>query len=200
MSTSTPTQSGASFRSLLSIPPSTPTPKDSVLVIVDAQNEYDHGLLAISDVQKSRAAIGNVLQKYRDAGGDVVHVLHDTPEGAPLFTKGTGLEEEFGELRGVEGGREKVIHKVHPSAFNGTGLIDHLEKLGKKKVVLAGYMAHVCISNTSRAGAELGYDVSVVRDAIGDRDIPGASAKQLVDTVIAELGDVSATIIDSKDL
>lgn len=42
-------------------------------------------------------------------------------------------------------------------------------------------MAHVCISGTSRAGAELGYDVSVIRDGIGDRDIPGASAKQLVD-------------------
>lgn len=90
--------------------------------------------------------------------------------------------------------------------------------------------AHVCISNTSRAGAELGYDVSVIRDGIGDRDIPGATAKQLVDvsillfirsvtswrlrswvsgngadlapvqTVVAELGDVSATIIESKDL
>ncbi len=41
--------------------------------------------------------------------------------------------------------------------------------------------AHVCVSGTSRAGAELGYDVSVLSDAIGDRDIPGASAKQLVD-------------------
>ena len=39
----------------------------------------------------------------------------------------------------------------------------------------------MCISNTSRAGAELGYDVSVLSDGIGDRDIPGASAKQLVD-------------------
>lgn len=41
--------------------------------------------------------------------------------------------------------------------------------------------AHVCISATSRIGAELGYDVSVVSDAIGDRDIPGAKAGQLVD-------------------
>ena len=41
--------------------------------------------------------------------------------------------------------------------------------------------AHVCVSGTSRAAAELGYDVSVLSDAIGDRDIPGASAKQLVD-------------------
>ncbi|KAL8977676.1 MAG: hypothetical protein Q9205_006571, partial [Flavoplaca limonia] len=44
--------------------------------------------------------------------------------------------------------------------------------------------AHVCISATSRIGAELGYDVSVVSDAIGDRDIPGAKAGQLVDVSI----------------
>ena len=42
-------------------------------------------------------------------------------------------------------------------------------------------MAHVCISGTSRAGAELGYDMSVIKDGIGDRDIPGATASQLVD-------------------
>jgi len=33
-------QSGKSFRSFLGIEPSKPTPEDSVLVIVDAQNEY----------------------------------------------------------------------------------------------------------------------------------------------------------------
>ncbi len=36
-----------------------------------------------------------------------MHVRHDTPDGAPLFTPGTELAEEFGELR--EGGEgEKV--------------------------------------------------------------------------------------------
>jgi nicotinamidase-related amidase len=41
--------------------------------------------------------------------------------------------------------------------------------------------AHNCVSSTSRFGAEMGYEVSVVKDAIGDRDVPGATAKQLVD-------------------
>lgn len=41
-------------------------------MIVDAQNEYDHGLLAISDVKASRAVIGDVLGRYREVGGDVV--------------------------------------------------------------------------------------------------------------------------------
>ncbi len=39
--------------------------------------------------------------------------------------------------------------------------------------------AHVCVSTTARAGAELGYDVLLVADAIGDRDIPGASGKDV---------------------
>lgn len=100
-------QSGKSFRSFLGVPPSKPTPSDSVLVIVDAQNEYDHGLLAISNVSSSRAVIGDVLKKYRDAKGDIVHVKHDTPDGAPLFTPGTELAEEFPELS-QGGDNEKV--------------------------------------------------------------------------------------------
>lgn len=43
-----------------------------------------------------------------------------------------------------------------------------------------GYMAHNCVSATIRAAAELGYDSYAVKDAIGDRDIPGATAEELV--------------------
>ncbi|KAL8966376.1 MAG: hypothetical protein Q9183_003398 [Haloplaca sp. 2 TL-2023] len=158
-------QSGKSFRSFLGLPDSKPSPSDTALIIIDAQNEYDHGLLAIHEVEKSRKVIGNVLQKWRSGGGDVVHVLHKVPDGAPLFTPGTELAEEFEELKPGEGEE-----------------------------------AHVCVSATSRIGAELGYDVSVVSDGIGDRDIPGAKAGQLVDVVLAELGDVSATIVKSENL
>lgn len=102
-------QSGKSFRSFLGLPPSNPTPKDSVYVIVDAQNEYDHGLLAVSNIAESRANIGAVLKKYRDAGGDVVHVTHTTPDGAPLFTPGTELAKEFEELKPKEGEKVSII-------------------------------------------------------------------------------------------
>ena len=101
-------QSGKSFRSILGVPPSKPTPSDSVFVIVDAQNEYDHGALAISDVASSRKVIHNVLEKYRAAKGDVVHVLHDTSKEAPLFTSGTELAEEFEELKPGSGEKVRV--------------------------------------------------------------------------------------------
>lgn len=35
----------------------------------------------------------------------------------------------------------QVIHKQHPSSFTGTDLQAHLEKVGKKKIVLAGMLA-----------------------------------------------------------
>jgi nicotinamidase-related amidase len=60
--------------------------------------------------------------------------------------------------------------------------------------------AHVCVSTTAREGARHGYDVIVAEDAIGDRDIPGLSAQQSVEAVLAELGDAFATIVKTEDI
>lgn len=131
-----PPQSGKSFRSLIGMPPSQPTTKNSILILIDCQNEYYHGALAIHDVGSSRAVIGQVLQKYRDAGGDIIHVVHQTPDGAPLFTPGTELAEEWEELKPKDG--EEVIKKIKPCAFSDTRLDEVLKKAGKEKIVLVG--------------------------------------------------------------
>ena len=96
-----------SFRDLIGVPPSTATPTDSTLIIIDAQNEYASGALKTTNVASTRKAIKSLLDKYRDAGGDVVHVLHQTPQGAPVFTLGESVAEEMDELKPVGSG-EKV--------------------------------------------------------------------------------------------
>lgn len=58
-----------------------------------------------------------------------------------------------------------------------------------------GYMAHVCVSTTARQAAERGYDVVLVKEAIGDRDIPGIKAGELVETVLKELADAFGTVV-----
>lgn len=60
--------------------------------------------------------------------------------------------------------------------------------------------AHVCISTTARHAAEQGYDVVVVEDAVGDRDIPGVDGRTLTRIALAELGDAFATIIKSDSI
>lgn len=127
-----------SFREMTGASPSTASPSDSTLVIIDAQNEYAEGKLKVTNAPETRKAIAGLLNKYRDAGGKIVHVKHSVPEGAPVFTPKTKLAEEFDELTPEDG--EKVIEKIHPSSFADTTLHDYLRGVGGLKIVLTGYM------------------------------------------------------------
>ncbi|KAL5338162.1 Isochorismatase-like protein [Aspergillus crustosus] len=191
-----------SFRQTIGVPPSSASTKDSTLIIIDAQNEYAHGKLQVQDVDKSRKVIADLLTRYRSAGDgkNIVHVVHQTPPGAPVFTPDTELAEEFNELAPKSG--EKVVTKNFPSSFAQTDLHEYLSGLGDvgKKIVLVGYMAHVCVSTTARAGAERGYEVVIVRDAVGDRSIPGVEAATLVEVALAELADAFGTVVSAKDI
>jgi nicotinamidase-related amidase len=188
----------SSFRQLLGVPPSTASTSDSALIIIDAQNEYSSGALAVTNAEASGKVIASLLEKYRSAKGKIVHILHKTPDGAPVFTPGTNLAEEFPSLKAKDG--EELIWKNHPESFAETNLDETLKKWGIKKLVLVGYMAHVCVSTTARQADQRGYDVIVVEDGIGDRDIPGVKGDELTRVTLAELGDVFATIVKSADI
>ncbi|KAK4944465.1 hypothetical protein LTR10_016139 [Elasticomyces elasticus] len=192
-----------SFREMLGEPTLTASPKDSTLIIIDAQNEYAQGHLKTVNVDQTRKAISSLLQKYRSGSSDgknIVHVKHKTPDGAPVFTPGTHLAEEFDEIKPRD--NEKVIEKELVSSFSGTDLHEYLSGLGErgKKTVLTGYMAHVCVSTTARAGADLGYQVVLAGDAIGDRDIPGLSGSEVTEAVLKELGDAFGTVVKGEDV
>ena len=164
-----------SFRQLAGIPASTASVEDSILVIIDAQNEYAKGALSVSNISTSRPAISSLLRRYRSGGGHIAHIVHSVPVGTPVFTPSTELAEEFDELKGEQTAREVLIAKKFPGAFAETELDVFLKKSGKSKLVLVGYMAHVCVSTTAREAHQKGYEVLITQDAIGDRDIPGAS-------------------------
>ncbi|PMD14309.1 isochorismatase hydrolase-like protein [Hyaloscypha hepaticicola] len=182
-----------SFRELIGVSASTASTKDSVLVIIDAQNEYAEGHLKTANVSSTRKAISTLLEKYRSASAPLVHIVHKTPDGAPVFTPSTPLAEEFSELTPQK--NEKVIGKEQPGSFTGTDLQEFLKSTGRNKLVLCGYMAHVCVSTTARQAAEHGYDVLIAEDAVGDRDIPGVKAEDLVRTSLAELADAFGTVV-----
>lgn len=208
-----------SFLQIVGVQPSSATPSNSTLIIIDAQNEYAEGKLKVTNAASSRKAIASLLQKYRDAKGRIVHIVHQTPNGAPVFTPDSKLAKEFEELTPRDG--EKVISKNHPSSFADTDLQEYLGSEAGTKVVLTGYMvssfrrwwfcwcgtkadlflqAHVCVSTTARDAARFGYDVLVAEDAVGDRDIPGVSGDDLTKIVMHELADAFATIVQSSDI
>jgi nicotinamidase-related amidase len=54
------------------------------------------------------------------------------------------------------------------SGFANTDLDLQLKRHGIRKLIVIGLVAHTCIEATVRFAAELGYDVTVVKDAVAD--------------------------------
>lgn len=124
--------------------------------------------------------------------------MHQTPPGAPVFTPDSDLAKEFAELTPKDG--EKVIWKQHPGSFTGTDLDEFIKTTGRKKLVLTGYMAHVCVSTTARQADEKEYDVVLAEGAIGDRNIPGVDADELVRVTLSELADTFGSVVKASSI
>jgi nicotinamidase-related amidase len=54
------------------------------------------------------------------------------------------------------------------SGFANTDLDLQLKRHGVERLIVAGLIAHTCVESTVRAAVELGYDVTLVKDAIAD--------------------------------
>ena len=76
-----------------------------------------------------------------------------------------------GEIRnGFEPQAGDIVAQEHwcSSGFANTDLDLQLKKHGIHKLIVIGLIAHTCVEATVRYAAELGYEVTVVSDAIAD--------------------------------
>jgi nicotinamidase-related amidase len=101
--------------------------------------------------------------------GDYTHWKHATPRqlaGAEnqIFAKGTWGGEWHPDFVPQEG---DIIIKEHwaQSGFANTDLDQQLKQHGIEKIILIGMLANTCIESTGRFGMELGYHVTLVKDA-----------------------------------
>jgi ureidoacrylate peracid hydrolase len=65
---------------------------------------------------------------------------------------------------------DEIVAQEHwcSSGFANTDLDLLLKKHGIHKLIVIGLIAHTCVEATVRFAAELGYEVTVVRDAVAD--------------------------------
>ena len=94
-----------------------------------------------------------------------------------------------------------MIEKGLPNAFAGTELKAALDALGRKEMVLAGFMTHMCVEATARAATDLGLKATVVASATATRDLPdpltGAAvpAAEVHRNALAALNDRFAVVV-----
>jgi nicotinamidase-related amidase len=116
-----------------------------------------------------------ILKSCREKGIDVVHVHLEAPTKNPLHTakvnRKIGLivppaSDECLSLDQVKPlPDELIVNKTNGGAFSGTNLDFILRNMDIQSLILVGFLTDECVAATAYQGADIGYDVLLVRDA-----------------------------------
>ncbi|WP_028239434.1 cysteine hydrolase family protein [Stutzerimonas azotifigens] len=142
---------------------------NATLLIIDAQEEYRSGVLALPGLDGALPEIARLLAAAREARTPVVHVRHLGISGG-LFDPQGHRGQIMPEAAPAAG--EIVVEKRLPNAFAGTELHETLQQLGHLDLVVCGFMTHSSVSTTVRAAKDYGYRCTLVDRACATRDLP----------------------------
>jgi nicotinamidase-related amidase len=165
---------------------------DSALLVIDPYNDFisEGGKIwpRISGVAEANDCIQHMLEvllAIRKTGRRVFYALHrryrpgdyETWKYVAPIQKSAWTSKVFeygtwgGEIRReFEPMPGDVIASEHwcSSGFANTDLDLLLKRHGIQRIIVIGLIAHTCVEATVRFAAELGYDVTVVKDATAD--------------------------------
>ncbi|GLK47668.1 isochorismatase [Brevundimonas intermedia] len=139
----------------------------STLLLIDLQNEYVSGPLALPHAADAIGRATALLLAFRAQGGQVVHVAHAGAAGG-VFDRADYRGQIVTSVAPREG--EAVVEKTAPNAFVGTDLEARIAP--DRPLVIAGFMTHNCVASTARAAFERGFQVIVAHDACATRPLP----------------------------
>ncbi|MFI1184452.1 isochorismatase family protein [Streptomyces sp. NPDC020799] len=189
------------LRDVIGLDNQLPRLADTTLIMIDFQNTYRTGVMALEGVEPALAAGARLLAAARAVGTRVIHVVNDGGENTPY-----DIRAEIGaisdEVAPVDG--EPVVIKQFPNAFHETDLEKTLHRLGTgKDLVVAGFMTHMCVTFTSQGAYNLGYRPTVVAEATATRTLtapdgstfPAATLQTSALTTISDLfGTIAPTV------
>ncbi|HYB08939.1 MAG TPA: cysteine hydrolase family protein [Alphaproteobacteria bacterium] len=172
---------------------------DSALVLIDCQREYVDGKLALPGVKPALEEAGRILSLARVGGAPIIHIVHHAAAGGGAFDPTTSFVDIAEPVQPRKG--EAIIVKNKPNSFAGTDLDARLKALGKKELIVVGFMTHMCVSSTVRAALDFGYRCTVVANAAATRDLPDGhggvvDADSLHRMELAALADRFAVVVD----
>lgn len=128
----------------------------------------------------------NIVAAAREAGITVYHVPHHRWQQSDYaywkypspYQLAAGQHQIF--AKDTWGGTFHNDFQVHPgdivvsehwgsSGFPNTDLEHQLRRYGKEKIICVGLLANTCLEATARLGMELGFHITLVRDATSAR-------------------------------
>jgi len=175
---------------------------EAAVVIVDAQRVYVDGRLPLPGIGPALREIARLLDRARAAGTPVIHVVQHSRPGSPICDP-QGPDVAVAAPIVPQPG-EPVVVKALPNSFAGTALDGTLRGLGRRHLVVVGFMTHMCVSATVRSALDHGYRCTVVAAACATRDLPdGRGGVVPADAVhranLAALADRFARVVATAD-
>lgn len=169
------------------------------LVIIDMQMEMQFRIDAGRDCvnPNAPARIAVLSDAFRKNGRPVIHIRHSAADPASPFHADAAGYPPMPCAEAIEG--ERIFLKQTSSGFASTKLEAHLREQGITELLVTGGVAGYCVNSTVRAGADLGFKMTVIRDAVIAFDLHDArlSARTVFDVTMAHLESDFAEIVDS---
>lgn len=171
---------------------------DATLILVDYQNTYTRGVMALAGWEAALTEAAELLARARAAGATVIHVVHDGGEGSPY-----DLDDDIGRIHAAVApvAGEAVVVKKAPDAFLGTELGDRVDAAGRQQVIVIGFMTHMCVTFTAQGAFLRGNQPTVVANACATRairtDVVAVSAETLHAGALATIADLYAVVVRS---
>jgi nicotinamidase-related amidase len=164
------------------------------LVVIDLQK----GFVGLPTVHPAGEIVGraaHLARAFRERGLPVVLVNVSggapgrTDAGRPKFSFPPDWTELVPELEQQPG--DHLVTKQRWGAFLGTTLDDILRRRGVTQIVLTGVATSIGVESTARSAHDLGYNVTLVVDAITDRDAD--AHRHSVEKIFPRLGETATT-------
>jgi len=189
------------------------------LLVVDPYNDFisEGGKIwprikAVAEANNCVPHMAEILKAARDAKLRVFFAMHHRYRAgdyeswkyiAPIqrlawerrsFEYGTWGGEFRAEFVPAPG---EIVASEHwcSSGFANTDLDVQLKRHGIQRLIVIGLIAHTCIEATVRFAAELGYDVTVVRDAVADY-----SDEMMHAALVINMPNYASAIVTTKQL
>ncbi|MBT2321550.1 hydrolase [Variovorax paradoxus] len=133
------------------------TPNDHTLVMIDFQSQMafaTHSIDAVN-LRNNAALVANAA-----AGFGVSTILTTVAEksfSGPMFSE---ITEAFPG--------QKMLDRTSMNTWEDAAVIDRVNEIGKKRIVLSGLWTGVCIVGPALSALDQGFEVFVIADACGD--------------------------------
>jgi nicotinamidase-related amidase len=180
------------------------SPDRAALLLIDVQQAFADPAFGTRNNPDCEANVGRLLAHWREHGGTVVFVRHDSSEpDSNLHPSHPG--NAFQPV--IDGEPDLLVTKEVNSAFIGTPPLEPwLRERGIDAIVVAGIQTNMCCETTARMGGNLGFDVAFALDATHTFDVPDVvgggriDANTLARVTAANLQDEFAQVVSTEEL